>query len=92
MQRLLKHTSREHPDHALVTEAIGMVQQVASRINAVKEEALQHEQQQLFLKELENIIEGLVGLVQPDRLVTLNVFSYKCSSTSNPNCAIYFSI
>ncbi|XP_045130867.1 uncharacterized protein LOC123515974 [Portunus trituberculatus] len=67
LKRLLKHTSREHPDHALVTEAIGMVQQVASRINAVKEEALQHEQQQLCLKELENIIEGLVGLVQPDR-------------------------
>lgn len=67
LKRLLKHTSREHPDHALVTEAIAMVQQVASRINAVKEEALQHEQQQLCLKELENIIEGLVGLVQPDR-------------------------
>lgn len=44
-----------------------MVQQVASRIDAVEQEALQHEQQQLFLKELENIIEGLVGLVQPDR-------------------------
>lgn len=64
---MLKHTSREHPDHALLTETIGVVQQVASRINAVEQEALQHEQQQLFLKELENSIEGLVGLVQPDR-------------------------
>lgn len=67
MQRLLKHTSREHPDHALLTEAIGVVQQIASRIDAVEQEALQLEQQQLLLKELENIIEGLVGLVQPDR-------------------------
>ncbi|KAK3872868.1 hypothetical protein Pcinc_022083 [Petrolisthes cinctipes] len=67
LKRLLKHTNREHPDHALVTEAIGLVQQVSSRINEVEKEALQHEQQQLFLKELENIIEGLVGLVQPDR-------------------------
>ncbi|XP_050727403.1 uncharacterized protein LOC127004096 isoform X2 [Eriocheir sinensis] len=67
LKRMLKHTSREHPDHALLTETIGVVQQVASRINAVEQEALQHEQQQLFLKELENSIEGLVGLVQPDR-------------------------
>ncbi|XP_042237395.1 rho guanine nucleotide exchange factor 17-like isoform X2 [Homarus americanus] len=68
LKRLLKHTSREHPDHALLTEAIGVVQQLASRINAVEQEALQHEQQQLLLKELENIIEGLDGLVQPDRM------------------------
>ncbi|XP_071525863.1 uncharacterized protein [Panulirus ornatus] len=67
LKRLLKHTSREHRDHPLLTEAIGVVQQIASRINAVEQEALQHEQQQLLLKELENIIEGLVGLVQPDR-------------------------
>ncbi|KAK8749646.1 hypothetical protein OTU49_015465 [Cherax quadricarinatus] len=67
LKRLLKHTSRDHPDHPLLTEAIGVVQQLASRINAVEQEAVQHEEQQLHLKELENIIEGLVGLVQPDR-------------------------
>lgn len=67
LQRLLKHTSRDHPDHVLLTEAIVMVQQIASRINASEQEALQLEQQQLLLKELENTIEGLDGLVQPDR-------------------------
>ncbi|XP_047494989.1 rho guanine nucleotide exchange factor 17-like [Penaeus chinensis] len=50
MKRLLKHTSRDHPDHALLTEAIVMVQQIASRINASEQEALQLEQQQLLLK------------------------------------------
>nr|XP_045609948.1 LOW QUALITY PROTEIN: uncharacterized protein LOC123765431 [Procambarus clarkii] len=67
LKRLLKHTNRDHPDHPLLTEAIGVVQQLASKINAVEQLAVQHEEQQLHLKELENIIEGLVGLVQPDR-------------------------
>ncbi|KAL7632553.1 UNVERIFIED_CONTAM: hypothetical protein RMT77_017120 [Armadillidium vulgare] len=67
LKRLLEHTSKDHPDYSLVKEAISEVQKVAASINDIEQEALQQEQQQFILKEIENFIEGLVGLVQPDR-------------------------
>lgn len=61
-------------------EAIVEVQKVAASINEIEQEALQQEQQQFILKEIENFIEGLVELVQPDRLKFLtalnNIFAW----------------
>ncbi|XP_018013891.1 rho guanine nucleotide exchange factor 17 [Hyalella azteca] len=67
LKRLQKHTPHDHPDHALLGEALSKAQEVTVKINDHEKRALQQEHQQDILRDLEAVIEGLEGLVQPDR-------------------------
>lgn len=66
---LLKHTARDHPDHALLLEAQREVHELAVKINCVEREAYGVEQQQATLRELESLVEGLGpgNLATPER-------------------------
>lgn len=59
VKMILKHTSRDHPDHALLGEAQERVHELAMAINCVEREAYGAEQQQATLRELESLVEGL---------------------------------
>lgn len=69
-QMLLKHTSKEHPDHGLLLEAQKEVHELAVKINCVEREAYGAEQQQATLRELEMLVEGLGpgNLAIPERI------------------------
>uniref|UniRef100_T1J1Q2 Tryptophan 2,3-dioxygenase n=1 Tax=Strigamia maritima TaxID=126957 RepID=T1J1Q2_STRMM len=67
IKELLKHTHVEHPDHALLVTAQKEVHELAVKINRMEKEAYAAEQMLQKLKEIENVIDGLVDLVQPDR-------------------------
>ncbi|XP_032783491.2 LOW QUALITY PROTEIN: uncharacterized protein LOC116921335 [Daphnia magna] len=69
IKMLLKHTPREHPDHALLLDAQREVHELAVKINCVEREAYGAEQQQATLRELESLVEGLGpgNLATPER-------------------------
>ena len=67
MQRLIKHTPREHPDYSLLMEAQKEVHALASKINLTEREAYSSEQQLATLREIEIMIEGLGNLASPKR-------------------------
>ncbi|XP_066155491.1 rho guanine nucleotide exchange factor 17-like [Euwallacea fornicatus] len=63
LQRLIKHTPKDHPDYELLTQAQRVVHEQLLLINCTEKEALDIEQ----LRELESLIEGVVDLVAVER-------------------------
>ncbi|XP_044257449.1 rho guanine nucleotide exchange factor 17 [Tribolium madens] len=63
LQRLIKHTDVNHPDHSLLLAAQKEVHDQLLKINCTEREALELEQ----LREIEGLIEGLIELVSADR-------------------------
>lgn len=68
IQRLIKHTDSAHPDYILLLEAQKEIHENLIKINCTERETLEFEQQQQNLRELENLVEGLVNLVTADRI------------------------
>ncbi|KAH6936785.1 hypothetical protein HPB50_021589 [Hyalomma asiaticum] len=64
---LIKHTQHDHPDHQLLVLAQKEVHELALKINRMEREAFQHEQMQQRVRDIEQLIEGVIDLVQPDR-------------------------
>lgn len=56
IQRLIKHTDMNHPDHNLLLSAQKLVHDQLLKINCTEREALELEQ----LREIESLIEGYV--------------------------------
>ncbi|CAM1304706.1 ARHGEF17 (predicted) [Pycnogonum litorale] len=67
IKELLKHTQVDHPDHHPLMLAQKEVHDLAVKINHMEREAQEAERMQQKLRDLENLIEGLIDLVQPDR-------------------------
>ncbi|KAI5644836.1 rhoGEF domain-containing protein [Phthorimaea operculella] len=67
LQRLIKHTDPQHPDHKLLLEAQKEVHELLELINCTERESLELEQQQQTLRDLEQMIEGLTNLVSAER-------------------------
>ncbi|XP_058793844.1 uncharacterized protein LOC131665757 isoform X2 [Phymastichus coffea] len=67
IQRLLKHTDASHPDKDLLTAALKEVHELVVKINCTERQSLEWEQQQTTLKEVQSLVEGLVGIVANDR-------------------------
>lgn len=63
IQRLIKHTDLNHPDHSLLLSAQKEIHDLLLKINCTEREALELEQ----LREIESLIEGLIELVAADR-------------------------
>ncbi|KAL1493208.1 hypothetical protein ABEB36_011305 [Hypothenemus hampei] len=68
LQRLVKHTTPDHPDFEHLTKALGVVHDQLLLINCTEKEALDIEQ----LRELESLIEGAVDLVAIERQLIRN--------------------
>ncbi|KFM71708.1 Hypothetical protein X975_10829, partial [Stegodyphus mimosarum] len=67
IKELLKHTHVDHPDHHLLVLAQKEVHDLALKINRMEREAFQQEQMQQRVREIEQLIDGVMDLVQPDR-------------------------
>ncbi|CAN8006826.1 unnamed protein product, partial [Ixodes hexagonus] len=67
IKELIKHTQHDHPDHQLLVVAQKEVHELALKINRMEREAFQHEQMQQRVRDVEQLIEGVMDLVQPDR-------------------------
>nr|XP_023013430.1 rho guanine nucleotide exchange factor 17 isoform X2 [Leptinotarsa decemlineata] len=63
LQRLIKHTDENHPDHNLLLAAQHQVHEQLLKINCTEKEALELDQ----LRELEGVIDGLMELATPER-------------------------
>ncbi|KAG5892280.1 hypothetical protein JTB14_036246 [Gonioctena quinquepunctata] len=63
LQRLIKHTDENHPDHSLLLAAQQQVHEQLLKINCTEKEALELDQ----LRELESLIDGLMELATPER-------------------------
>lgn len=63
LQRLLKHTSEDHPDFEYLCRAQKEVHEQLLKLNCTEKEALEIDQ----LRELESVIEGALELVSFDR-------------------------
>lgn len=63
IQRLLKHTDENHPDHGLLLAAQKQVHDQLLKINCSEKETLELEQ----LREIEGLIDGLIELVSSER-------------------------
>lgn len=63
IQRLLKHTDENHPDHCLLLAAQKQVHDQLLKINCSEKETLELEQ----LREIEGLIDGLIELVTTER-------------------------
>ncbi|KAG8183951.1 hypothetical protein JTE90_005182 [Oedothorax gibbosus] len=67
IKELLKHTPMDHPDYKLLLQAQKEVHDLAVNINRVEREAMLHEQRIQKLKEVEQLIDGVVDLSKGDR-------------------------
>ncbi|XP_053615375.1 rho guanine nucleotide exchange factor 17 isoform X2 [Plodia interpunctella] len=67
VERLIKNTDPSHPDHKYLVEAKKEILELLELINCTERESLELEQQQQVLRDLEQLIEGLSGLVGSDR-------------------------
>ncbi|XP_037087920.1 rho guanine nucleotide exchange factor 17-like [Pollicipes pollicipes] len=67
--QLVNHTPPEHPDLGALRSALSEVHQLASRINSLEQETMQNEALQQMLREVEAAVDGLDGLVMPDRIL-----------------------
>ncbi|CAG9855071.1 unnamed protein product [Phyllotreta striolata] len=63
LQRLIKHTDENHPDHSLLLAAQRQIHELLLKINCTEKEALELEQ----LREIEGLIDGLIDLAIPER-------------------------
>ncbi|CDW58402.1 Rho guanine nucleotide exchange factor 17 [Trichuris trichiura] len=68
LKELLKHTSVEHPDHALLLRAGKVLHELANKIDQTQQETGFSDQMQQKLREIEAIVEGLDDLVSPERI------------------------
>lgn len=66
-QRLIKHTDENHPDQKPLEEALKLVHDILLHLNCKEREALENDQREAALRELEGVIEGVSDLVSPDR-------------------------
>ncbi|XP_031626312.1 uncharacterized protein LOC116342734 [Contarinia nasturtii] len=66
-QRLIKHTDKEHPDQQTLEEALKLVHDILLHLNCKEREALENDQREAALRELEGVIEGISDLVSSDR-------------------------
>ncbi|CAG0882417.1 unnamed protein product, partial [Cyprideis torosa] len=64
---LLKHTDKDHPDHQDLLKAQHELHNLALKINRMEKEALEWEQGQQILRDLETQIEGLAHLHESNR-------------------------
>ncbi|KAG1681406.1 Rho guanine nucleotide exchange factor 17 [Nymphon striatum] len=60
IKELLKHTQVDHPDHHPLLVALDEVHNLAVKIDHIEEEAKKTEVTQKKLRDLENLIEGLI--------------------------------
>ncbi|XP_078048564.1 rho guanine nucleotide exchange factor 17 isoform X1 [Augochlora pura] len=67
IQRLLKHTDASHPDFELLQAAQKEVHELVVKINCTERQSLEWQQQQTTLREVQALVEGLVGIVTNDR-------------------------
>ena len=63
----MTHTPADHPDLAPLRSALAEVHLLATRINSLEQETMQNEALQQMLREVEAAVDGLDGLVTPDR-------------------------
>ncbi|XP_067134437.1 rho guanine nucleotide exchange factor 17 isoform X1 [Centruroides vittatus] len=68
IKELLKHTSIDHSDHQLLALAQKEVHDLAVKINQVEQETVQNEQMIQRLREIENLIDGAIDIVQSNRI------------------------
>lgn len=66
-QRLIKHTAEDHPDQKPLQEALKLVHDILLHLNCKEREALENDQREAALRELEGVIEGISDLVSSDR-------------------------
>lgn len=57
-QRLIKHTDEEHPDQKTLQEALKLVHDILLHLNCKEREALENDQREATLRELE--VSGIV--------------------------------
>lgn len=67
LSRLIKHTDIDHPDQKPLQEAIKLVHDILLHLNCKEREALENDQRESALRELEGVIEGISELVTCDR-------------------------
>ena len=63
----MAHTPADHPDLEALRSALAEVHMLASRINSLEQETMQNEALLQMLREVEAAVDGLDGLVTPDR-------------------------
>jgi hypothetical protein len=68
IKELLKHTSVEHADHALLLRAQKEIHELATKIDHMQQEQGANEQMLQRLREIEAIVDGLDDLVAPARI------------------------
>ncbi|XP_043192110.1 rho guanine nucleotide exchange factor 17-like [Amphibalanus amphitrite] len=67
LKQLVSHTPEGHPDLEPLKQASEEIHQLASRINSLQRAPLRGEARRQALRELEAAVDGLDGLVTPDR-------------------------
>lgn len=72
-QRLIKHTDDEHPDQKTLQEALKLVHDILLHLNCKEREALENDQREATLRELEVSIEEIKNMSN------LCKFDLKCS-------------
>ncbi|KAF0287355.1 Rho guanine nucleotide exchange factor 17 [Amphibalanus amphitrite] len=68
-QQLVAHTPADHPDLEPLRSALAEVHLLATRINSLEQETMQNEALLQMLREVEAAVDGLDGLVTPDRVL-----------------------
>ncbi|XP_055604092.1 uncharacterized protein LOC129752331 [Uranotaenia lowii] len=71
LSRLIKHTDIDHPDQKPLQEALKLVHDILMFLNCKEKEALENDQRETALRELEGVIEGMNELVTSDRAFLL---------------------
>lgn len=64
-QRLIKHTDEEHPDQKPLQEALKLVHDILLHLNCKEREALENDQREATLRELEVSISIVIGIELP---------------------------
>ncbi|KAF0287667.1 Rho guanine nucleotide exchange factor 17 [Amphibalanus amphitrite] len=69
LKQLVAHTPADHPDLEPLRSALAEVHLLATRINSLEQETMQNEALLQMLREVEAAVDGLDGLVTPDRVL-----------------------
>lgn len=67
LSRLIKHTNIDHPDQLPLQQALKLVHEILLHLNCKEREALENDQRETVLREMEAVIEGASELVTTDR-------------------------
>ncbi|KAJ6636760.1 Rho guanine nucleotide exchange factor 17 [Pseudolycoriella hygida] len=65
--RLVKHTNIDHPDQKPLQNALQLVHSILLHLNCKEREALENNQRETLLRDIEGIIEGVSELVMTER-------------------------